>query len=74
MGKLAMLVRTVYALNADEQFCWACFAQRTKDHKAKLQLFALVDILISTNLSQQVDKTAELRRLLSDPENRGKLN
>jgi AbiV family abortive infection protein len=74
MAKLAMVVRAVYALNDHEQFDWDRFYRRIKKHEAKLEVFALVEIIISTNLSQQVDKTAELRRLLSEPENRRKLN
>lgn len=74
MAKLAMVVRAVYALNTHEQFDWDRFDRRIKSHEAKLEVFALVEIIISTNLSQQVDKKAELRRLLSEPENRRRLN
>jgi len=72
MAKLAMVVRAV--LNAHEQFDWDRFDRRIKRHEAKLEVFALVEIIISTNLSQQVEKKAELRRLLSEPENRRRLN
>lgn len=74
MAKLAMVIRAVYALNANEQFDWDRFERRMKRHDEKLEVFALIEIINSPHLSQALDKKAELKRLLSEPENRRRLN
>ncbi|MGH9962498.1 MAG: AbiV family abortive infection protein [Pyrinomonadaceae bacterium] len=74
MAKLAIVIRSAYALKAGEPVDWQRFHRRLADHTEKLKLSALVWLLLSTSMADKSDPKSELIRLLQNPEKRKKLN
>jgi AbiV family abortive infection protein len=74
LGKLAMIVRAWYAVEAGEGFNWDRLERRMLQHDAKLATFALLQTMNSTSLFGHPDPKGELLRLLDDPKYRRMLN